>query len=502
MSFINKILSSGKLIYLYYTRLSGDCFVPCNDEAPRRHCDASPDMHRQQSVIPPKKWRTWQSRNYKVQYISTGSFFFSIISKISFFFFPLILSAQTEQAYYQAKLDTYFSKDRGVKNFVAINEKGIDIYGSGTAKEAGDKPEIKLNWKEVDSLKNIISGVPEKELEKILMEKKDSLFFFIQKDSLKHTTATSFKGLKVAIDPGHIGGTFDMGGVESRCMQLSIDSTHQIKLEEGNLTFFTALLLKKKLEAQGAIVMLSRPDTGISSLGISFFEWKRRIKNKAYADSLLKEGLITQREIGYIHKSSPQGEGLEGAKVLFSDVFGSMDMAVRARKINAFHPDVTVVIHYNVNEKNLGWTKTTDKDFVMAFVGGCITTKDLKTLAGRLNFLRLLISNDIVNSLKLCSFAVNHLSTDLKVPIAKKSDATYLSEHCLSTPVEGVYSRDLALTRLIRGTLVYGEPLYQDNVNECILLSSASGNSPGRIGIVADAYYKAIEDYISGLQKK
>ena len=32
--------------------------------------------------------------------------------------------------------------------------------------------------------------------------------------------------------------------------------------------------------------MLTRTDTGMSSLGITFFEWKKKIKNKVYLDSL------------------------------------------------------------------------------------------------------------------------------------------------------------------------------------------------------------------------
>ena len=421
------------------------------------------------------------------------------LSKISLFFVPLLVTAQTEQSYYQNKLDTYFSKDHEVKNFVSISESGISLYENASAKEAGKKPEARLTWKEVDSLKNIISALPDKELAKLFIDKKDSLFYYIKKDSLKHIAPASLKGMKIAIDPGHIGGQYDMGQVESRCMCLCIDSTHQIKLEEGNLTFFTAQILKKKLEAQGAIVMLSRPDTGISALGITYYEWKKRIKNRAYVDSLVKEGLLNEKEVALLH-------GHLADKAIFSEVFGSMDMAVRARRINAFHPDMTVIIHYNVNEKNTGWTKTTDKDFVMAFVGGCVISKDLKTQAGRLNLLRLLISNDIENSVKLSSYTVNHLSADLKVPIAKRSDATYLSEKCLSTPAAGVYSRDLALTRMIKGPLVYGEPLYQDNNKECTLLSGycdkiAGDTSASRISMVADAYYKAIEDYVAGLQK-
>jgi len=403
--------------------------------------------------------------------------------------------AQSEQEYYRKKLDTYFSKDHETARYFSITDKGITLYAEPEA-----KAEVTLSWREVDSLKNIISNIPGAELEKLLTEKKDSLYYYIKKDSLHYTHAQSLKGMKIAIDPGHIGGTFHMGETESRCMNLMIDSTKQIELVEGNLTFFTAQLLKKKLETQGAQVMLTRPDTGISSLGLSFFEWKRKIKIRGYTDSLLKQGLITDKEIKLLHVRMED-------KNLFSNVFGPMDLSERARKINAFNPDITVIIHYNVNEKNLGWTRTSNKDYVMAFVAGCTTSTDLKTLQGRLNLLRLLISPDIENSVSLSSDVVTHLSTDLKVPIAKKTDASYLSEHCLSTPATGVYSRNLALTRLIHGTLVYGEPLYQDNEKECCLLTAPGENVEGctvanRIALVADAYYKGIVDYVNSLTKK
>ncbi len=423
-----------------------------------------------------------------------------IISKISLFFLPLFIQAQSDQVYYQSKLELYFSKDHEVKNFVGIDEKGISIYADASAKHEGKRTEVKLSWREVDSLKNNISTISEKELEKILIDKKDSLFYYVRKDSLKHTYATKFKGMRIAIDPGHIGGTFEMGQAESRCMKLGIDSTTCIQLEEGNSTFLTATLLKKKLEAQGATVMLTRKDTGLSALDISFYDWKKKIKSRAYIDSLMKEGLLSEKEERELNSKMAD-------RALFSNVFGPMDLSARARKVNAFKPDLTVIIHYNVNEKNTGWTKTTDKDFVMAFVSGCITTKDLQTLAGRLNLLRLLISNDIENSVQLSALVVGHISRDLKVPIAKKEDATYLTEHCLSTPAEGVYSRDLALARLIRGTLVYSEPLYQDNLNECLLLNGygekiAGSTFPHRIEMVANAYYEALSDYVNSLQGK
>lgn len=398
--------------------------------------------------------------------------------------------AQTQQAYYANKLATYFSKDRKLKDLVDIRKEGIFIFSD----KPGDSA-IFLNWDGVNALSPVISTISEAELKKLVIDKKDSLQFYIKKDSIKERAAPhSLKGLKIAIDPGHIGGSYQMGFTESRCMTLAIDSTHQIQLVEGNLTFFTALLLKHTLDSLGAQTMLTRADTGLSSFGITFSEWKKKIRDKSYLDSLIRNNLISEKGVRLLKTRLPD-------KVLFSDVFGSVDMANRAKKINAFQPDLTVIIHYNVNEKNTGWTHTTDKDYVMAFVPGCVTAEDMKALAGRLNFLRLLLSSDIEKSIKLSSAVAQNISSKLNVPLAQKGDGTYLTEHCLSTPAKGVYARDLALARLIKGPLVYGEPLYQDNTNECLLLTAKDDSTLGyavskRIKLVAEAYYAGIVEYL------
>jgi N-acetylmuramoyl-L-alanine amidase len=402
----------------------------------------------------------------------------------SFFLFSFLFPGigQTQQECYSKKLNAYFSKDHKLNEYVSINKEGISIFSGEQHKR-----EIFLDWNEINFLSPLISNISSQELKKLLIDEKDSLEYYVRKDSIKERNIPhSLKGMKIAIDPGHIGGSYHMGEAESRCMTLALDITKKISLVEGNLTFFTALLLKQKLDSMGADVMLTRTDTGLSSLGITFYEWKKKIKNKIYVDSLINNNLISEKGVELLKRHLPD-------KVLFSEVFGSVDMAERAKMINAFQPDITVIIHYNVNEKNLGWKHTTDKDYVMAFVPGCVTSKDLETLAGRLNFLRLLISPDIENSVKVSSAVVNNISTKLNVPLAQDADAAYLTEHCLSTPEKGVYSRDLALTRMIKGPLVYGEPLYQDNDKECVLLTEQNSE---RIKLVAEAYYKGIVEYI------
>jgi N-acetylmuramoyl-L-alanine amidase len=190
----------------------------------------------------------------------------------------------------QHNLNAYFFKDHSIKNYVAITKDSLLVYASPLAKSKKAKREIALSWKQVKILSTFINKLSVKELESLLAMKKDSLDFYMAKYStdailLQALPQTSLKGLRVAIDPGHIGGTYGMGKSESRCMTLYCDSINKadsIRLIEGNLTFFTALILKKKLEDDGAEVMLTRKDTGISALDITYYKWKELIKNPLY----------------------------------------------------------------------------------------------------------------------------------------------------------------------------------------------------------------------------
>mgnify|MGYP001576610280 CR=1 FL=1 len=71
----------------------------------------------------------------------------------------------------------------------------------------------------------------------------------------------------------------------------------------------------------------------------------------------------------------------------------------------------------------------------------------------------------------------------------------------MQTDVPGVFCRNLTLTRMVKGTLIYGEALYQDNINEYKLLNKKEITIDGikiskRIEEVAEAYSEGIINYV------
>jgi N-acetylmuramoyl-L-alanine amidase len=301
--------------------------------------------------------------------------------------------------------------------------------------------------------------------------------------------------VKIMLDPGHMAGDMQMARIEQKYLHLTKQNDptlaqDSVDIAEGLLTFQTASLLKAMLEEKGATVALTRKNNS-TSFGITYDEWFRDRRKKTL-DSLLKIKKITAARHKWLMKMNKSQ--------LFPEFFKDHELVQRAKVINAFKPDLTVIIHYNVDEKNAPWLKTSNKNFCMAFIPGCLTADNLSTTAGKLNFLRLLLADDVNESEKASAYLVKELSAKLNIAVAKSADASYLAEHCVATSSPGVFSRNLALCRLVRSPLIYGECLYQDCDKECYELLKNTENRFGiqtnrRVVLAAGSFYDAILRY-------
>ncbi len=390
------------------------------------------------------------------------------------------------QTYNQIKnrFDSYLNYHNSLNNLVQVSADKIVFYNS--QKQA----EFTLSKEDWQKMAVLLKILPEDSLEKIYLDKSLLTNYPLTKNILGKKT--KFSKLKIMIDPGHIAGNMQMAHIEQKFLHFSKQNHLSLKqdsidIAEGVLTFQTATILKNMLEEKGVKVALTRKENS-TSFGYTYDEWITKFKKKTL-DSLLSINKITVQK----HK---QLLG-ESSSKFFISFFKDYELQQRARIINAYKPDLTVIIHYNVDEKNTDWKKPSDKDFCMAFIPGCLIADNLKTAQSKINLLRLLLTDDLNESEKISSLVVNQLSNQLSIPGAKKTDASYLSEHCLSSPSNGVYSRNLALCRMVQTPLVYGECLYQDSEKEYFDLTQNTETSYGvktnkRIVLAAQSFYKAI----------
>lgn len=395
--------------------------------------------------------------------------------------------------YYNQKVVKYLDREKMLSNYYKIDKEGIKIYAT-PAHKLNDSVEFRIKWEQLN------------EFNECIREGKNAAYFSskkhgsIQSTSIIANTEASYNhlkplsGLKIAIDPGHMAGDFETGKLEMKSLDFKRDSINglpdSIQIAEGMLTYATASLLKEKLEADGATVFLTRQKNGYTAFGKTFDDWlKEDYKNKV--EELHKSGKLANGKKDLMLSSNYTKRN----KFLF---FKDIELAERAKIINAFNPDFTIIIHFNVDEMNTGWKAPGQKNYNMTFIGGAFMPGDLSTPEKRLEFLRMIATRDIEESIQLSAAVTDKFKSILKVKTAGPTDAKYLREGCLSTEKMGVYCRNLQLTRYIHGPLVYGETLYQDNINECKALNKESDKTKNeRIKEVAKAYYQGIYDYIT-----
>jgi N-acetylmuramoyl-L-alanine amidase len=398
--------------------------------------------------------------------------------------------------YYSSKVQNYLDKEKALSGFYDIDKEGIRIYENALSKR-NSVCEFCIEWKHLDNFKKALTSGPS---EKIFAQFNNGKYVPVLKSNPVpevNTSSLKLNGIRIALDPGHTAHNIEIGDLEKKYLKFKKDSLaglpDSIEIAEGVLTFATAQLLKEKLKAQGAEVFITRSN-GTSAFGKSYYEWKQQDLKKT-VDSLFKIGEISLSQKQYF--TGPKAKDNDIFRVIFRD----LELAQRAELINNFKPDLTVIIHFNVDETNTGWKKPGCKNFNMTFIGGAFMKNDLSSKEKRFEFLRLLATDDLEKSILLSSEMIKSFEKNLNVKTAKMNEARYLTEGCLQTNENGVYCRNLQLTRYIHSPLVYGETLCQDDLTEATRLNKEKDKTKNeRIKQVAEAYYIGIMNYISGLK--
>ena len=373
-------------------------------------------------------------------------------------------------------------------------------------KQAGALQKQVFYADELPTLSVFFAGSDESAQQNLLQNKGSKHFTKLQLDSIKKSVEASkfmydknatqpLKGIRIALDAGHSAITLKEAAWEQKYLYFArtAGSTDSVKIFESALSFATASSIKKKLEEMGAEVMMTRYQQDHTSFGCSLSEWMRH--RKKHLDSLLKCGGISAAKYKAIYNANEYK--------VFWEFFRDYDLGHRADLINAFKPHVTLIVHYNVDEKNVPWQQTVDKNFTMSFIAGAMTADQMDNANARRQFVRLLLSKQLNESEKLSSKTVQAFHANLGIEIASKGDADYLLKNCNATNSKGVFCRNLALCRKINSVLVYGECLYQDNTKESKLLmengtSFGSGKTNDRVEAVAKSY---IEGLLGWLEK-
>lgn len=303
--------------------------------------------------------------------------------------------------------------------------------------------------------------------------------------------------IRIAIDPGHVASNRREAAIEERY----INSKHGF-FYESELNMATALALKQMLETRGFEVMLTR-NPKETACGMSYLKWyKKKFKQDILAD--LRRGRISVDRYQTLLKASP--------KDVFHKYFKDKEFISREEKINAFAPDIALIIHYNASEfvnSASNYSPEVAYNYSVYFVPGGFTNAELKQQTHLEDFIRLASTDNIQKSIQLSSFIATEFEAKLGAPLLKPDDIPelwYLDKYSVYAGTPGIYSRNLFMTRTIISPVCYGECLLQNNAEEIRMLSKREYligpyKVSWRVKDVANCYYAGVIRYFQYLGK-
>ena len=430
-----------------------------------------------------------------------------------YLFIPLFLLGQLSSETYiswQKRIQYNLSildREGQLARQLSITDKGIYIYASVQDKQR-NKPEIFLAPDEIPPFVAMCREFSQERLAAAYSAKGTKPWKGNPLDGNTYRPwrpqqggNTPLTGLRVALDPGHLGNTLELAELEGKYVKVRpTDSRPGMAFWEGDLTLATAHIVRKELEKLGATVMMTRQRPGQSAMGPLYADWR---KNFFLADveKEVKAGRLSSSKAKFWRTDATEND-------IYRRFFNILDLRARADKINDFQPHLTLIIHYNVDKDNWdrrdreGFFEPGFANYSMAFVPGNLGVGNLRTLKGRVNFLRLLVGPYIRESVRLSATYLKANTHFTHVPIVdKQEEPDYLIDRCTPTPETGVYGRDLALTRLVNSPLCYGESLCQDNWRELMWLDKRNMvvgeiTTSTRVRLVADAYVQAVKEFV------
>src|SRR6266496_2592697 len=250
-------------------------------------------------------------------------------------------------------------------------------------------------------------------------------------------------GLKVALDPGHLGGKW--AKMEERWFQFG-DSQ---PVQEGDLALRVARLLGRRLRQLGANVSFVRNSNEpiTAKRPDDFRELARKI--------LIKNG-VPQPRADVLDPNDPEKEQTIRwqSEILF---YRYSEIRRRAALVDfKLHPDLVLCLHFNAE----GWgdpnnPTLTDTNHLHLLVNGSYLAEELEFDDERFEMIRRLLSRAYDEELPLADTIASAMARETGLPPYEYPTTNTTTKVGTSGYV---YARNLLATRLYRCPVVYGEP--------------------------------------------
>jgi N-acetylmuramoyl-L-alanine amidase len=299
----------------------------------------------------------------------------------------------------------------------------------------------------------------------------------------------SLLGLKVLIDPGHMGSA-EWDENTGKYVQVAAG-----KVSEGEINLHTALLLAQQLEKLGASVRLTRQTLApASKIPLSQYDPTSDIHEYFYSsldDWIDPHFDLELPELVQAVRRSPQFSRMNSANRKTEFFIRGEDLKARTDLIAEFEPDITLDIHFDASDRNAVQNRV---NALEAYVPGSFLKTETGSKATRAYALKHLLEvRRWSESVRLAKAITQKMSQHLKVPLLKTMHYPgAVKVH------DGVYARNLAITkRAIHGLVVYLECLKYDHVTEHRVLLNK--NKTGQYKQQTFLYSSRLDTVVSGI---
>lgn len=266
----------------------------------------------------------------------------------------------------------------------------------------------------------------------------DEYFFAFQGDQENEKSPApparhGLQGLRIALDPGHIGGAW--GPMEERSFSIGDGRT----VQEGDLTLATARRLRELLEREGAIVWLVRENTEPST-------------------SLRPEDFMEEAEALLANRAgmTPEDRSQQRRKLAERLFYRRAEIRARAERLNKeVRPDLAIALHINA----VAWVdptafSLTERNEGHVIVNGCYLADELGDDTMRFELFQRLAKGYHQVELRLAEAMARAMVASTGLPPYR-----YAGKNALQLDADGyVWARNLLANRIFDCPVVYLEP--------------------------------------------
>jgi N-acetylmuramoyl-L-alanine amidase len=277
-------------------------------------------------------------------------------------------------------------------------------------------------------------------------------------------------GLRIAIDPGHIGGKW--AEIEERWFQIGKNKP----VAEGDMTLRVAKLLVQRLKALGAEVWLTR--SGSDPL------------TKIRPAQLRKQAAASLRDKG--ESVTPRAVAKESERLFYR----ASEIRRRAVLVNnSIRPDVVVCLHFNAEDwGNPAKPSLVSKNHLHFLITGAWSAKELAYEDQRFEMLVKLLNRTYPEEVAVTKSLVKSMTTATKLPpfiyhgktTVRIGDSDY------------IWGRNLLANRLFQCPVIYVEPYVMNSRDVHARIQAGDYEGKKKVaGAVRPSIYREYADSVA-----